>query len=229
MSRSRKRAARQAELGEVEESAAATYERDPEAADEVAAELCDAIRDVVAYVLQPSTVWELCWSSAGSPTIMDVQVLAADPLFSSLAAGQRERLLDDQSAQTAVERGDGILPAVRIREPQVRLASVAQLAAVFQECVAPASLEASTRRGYQALWRTVLTWGIAHEIVADLLPMSRTTLTALTQEMLMVGCSAGTIKNLWSSIEDRHRRFGLAMPPGRGRRVQATLQGRGGG
>jgi methylaspartate ammonia-lyase len=50
MSRSRKRAARQAELGEVEESAAATYERDPEAADEVAAELCDAIRDVVAYV-----------------------------------------------------------------------------------------------------------------------------------------------------------------------------------
>ena len=74
MSRSRKRAARQAELGEVEESAAATYERDPEAADEVAAELCDAIRDVVAYVLQPSTVtvWELCWSSAGSPTIMDV-------------------------------------------------------------------------------------------------------------------------------------------------------------
>ena len=145
---------------------------------------------------------------------MDVQVLAADPLFSSLAAGQRERLLDDQSAQTAVERGDGILPAVRIREPQVRLASVAQLAAVFQECVAPASLEASTRRGYQALWRTVLTWGIAHEIVADLLPMSRTTLTALTQEMLMVGCSAGTIKNLWSSIEDRHRRFGLAMPLG---------------
>ena len=80
-------------------------EHDPEAADEVAAELCDAIRDMVAYVLQPSTVWELCWSLAGSSTIMDVQVLAADPLFASLAAGQRERLLDDQSAQTAVERG----------------------------------------------------------------------------------------------------------------------------
>ena len=122
MSRSRKRAARQAELGEVEESAAATYERDPEAADEVAAELCDAIRDVVAYVCAAALqVWELCWSSAGSPTIMDVQVLAADPLFSSLAAGQLERLLDDQSAQTAVERGDGILPAVRIGQPQVRL------------------------------------------------------------------------------------------------------------
>ena len=86
----------------MEESAAATYEHDPEAADEVAAELCNAIRDMVAYVLQPSTVWELCWSSAGFPAIMDVQVLAAEPLFASLAAGQRERLLDDQSAQTAV-------------------------------------------------------------------------------------------------------------------------------
>ena len=30
----------------------------------------------------------------------------------------------------------------------------------------------------------------------------------------MVGCSTGTLTNLWSSIEDRHRRFGLAMPLG---------------
>ena len=76
MPQSRKRAAPQAEL---EESAAASYEHDPEAVDEVAAELCDAIRDMVAYVLQPSTVWELRWSLAGFPTIMDIQVLAADP------------------------------------------------------------------------------------------------------------------------------------------------------
>jgi hypothetical protein len=27
----------------------------------------------------------------------------------------------------------------------------------------------------------------------------------------MVGVSAGTIKNMWSSIEDRHRRFGFAL------------------
>ena len=33
---------------------------------------------------------------------------------------------------------------------------------------------------------TVLTWGIAHGEVATLLPMSQTTLKALTQELLMV-------------------------------------------
>jgi hypothetical protein len=61
MPQSRKRAARQAALGlgEVEESEAAVYEHDPDAADEVAADLCDALRDMVAFVLQPSTVWEL--------------------------------------------------------------------------------------------------------------------------------------------------------------------------
>jgi hypothetical protein len=50
--------------------------------------------------------------------------------------------------------------------------------------------------------------------VDKLLPMSKDTLKALTQELLMVGVSAGTIKNMWSSIEDRHRRFGFALPLG---------------
>lgn len=213
-SRSRKRAARQAELGEVEESEVAVYTHDPEAAEEVAVELCEALRDMVAFVLQPATVWELQWSVAGFPTIMDLGVLARDPMFTALPEGLRHQLLDDQSAQTAVERGDGILPAISVKGAQGRLASVGQLAAVFQECVAPACLEASTRKGYQAMWRTVVTWAVAHEVVGDLLPMSKTTLTALTQEMLMVGCAAGTIKNLWSSIEDRHRRFGFPMPLG---------------
>jgi hypothetical protein len=30
--------------------------------------------------------------------------------------------------------------------------------------------------------------------------------------MLIVGCSAGTIRNLWSAIEDRHRLFGYQPP-----------------
>ncbi len=172
------------------------YEHDPDAADEVAAELCDALRDMAAFVLQPSTVRELRWSAAGFPTIMDIQVLAIDPLFLSLLEDLRERLFAYESAQTAVERGDGVLPAIRIRVPSGQLASVGQLAAVFRKCVVLASLEASTRRSYQAQWRTVLTWGIAHGVVTELLPMSKETLTALTQEMLMVGCAAGTIKNL---------------------------------
>ena len=30
----------------------------------------------------------------------------------------------------------------------------------------------------------------------------------------MVGCGAGTIRNVWSAIEDRHRRFGYSPPLG---------------
>ena len=79
----------EAELGEVEESETAVHEHDPEAADEVQVELCDALWDMVAYVLQPATVWELQWSTTGFPTIMDVGVLAGDPLFTSLPANMR--------------------------------------------------------------------------------------------------------------------------------------------
>ena len=42
--------------------------------------------------------------------------------------------------------------------------------------------------------------------------MSKVILKALTQELLMVGCVAGTIKNVWCSIADRHRRFGHNAP-----------------
>jgi hypothetical protein len=42
--------------------------------------------------------------------------------------------------------------------------------------------------------------------------MSKVTRKALTQELLMVGCAAGTIKNVCCSISDRHRRFGHNAP-----------------
>jgi hypothetical protein len=98
--------------------------------------------------------------------------------FASLETRIQQQLLDDESAQTAVEREDGHLPAIRVKQARGRLPSVAQLAAVFDECVGPAKLEASTRKGYQAAWRLVLTWGIDHECVGDLLPMTLNTLKA---------------------------------------------------
>lgn len=71
-----------------------------------------------------------------------------------------------------MEGGDCILPAISVKRVQGQLASGGTVGGSFQECVAPDSLELSTRKGYQALWRTVLTWGIVHEVVGDLLPMS---------------------------------------------------------
>jgi hypothetical protein len=76
----------------------------------------------------------------------------------------------------------------------------------------PSQLQQSTRINYWGSWKTVLTWGAAHEEVKSLLPMNQETLKAITQEMLMVGCAAGTIRNLWSAIEDRNRIFGYTPP-----------------
>jgi hypothetical protein len=42
--------------------------------------------------------------------------------------------------------------------------------------------------------------------------MSKVTLKALTQEFPMVGCAAGTIKNVSCNISDRHSRFGYNAP-----------------
>ncbi len=58
----------------------------------------------------------------------------------------------------------------------------------------------------------MLSWGIAHDEVRSLLPMGLPVLKAITQEMLMLGSSAGTIRNVWSAIEDRHRFFGYTTP-----------------
>ncbi len=53
---------------------------------------------------------------------------------------------------------------------------------------------------------------IAHDEVGSLLPMGLPVLKAITQERLMLGSSAGTIRNLWSAIEDRHQSFGYTPP-----------------
>lgn len=208
----RKRTARQAAEDEVAETDIAVYDHSAVAVDAVATDLQQAVRDMVMFAVQPETIGSLKWSAAGFPTLVSLEGLATDRLFTALEPEMRRRLLHNESAQTAVERGDGHFPAVRVKEAAGRLSSVPRLAAVFDECLGPAQLEASTRAGYQALWRLVVTWGIAHKCLQNLLPMSRETIKALTQELLMVGCAAGTIRNVWSSIADRHRRFGLAFP-----------------
>jgi len=203
---------RQAAEGEVTEGVAATYTHGEGAAAEVAADLRDGIREMVAVNLLPSTVWGLVYTGHGFPTIDNVQSLRAEAQFWSLGADKLRHLFADTSPLTAVEAGNGHFPAVQAKRKVSRLSSPRELAAIFDECVLPAQLQQSTRQGYWGSWKTVLTWGVAHEEVKSLLPMTQQTLKAITQEMLMVGCSAGTIRNLWSAIEDRHRLFGYQPP-----------------
>jgi hypothetical protein len=104
---------------------------------------------------RPSTRWlPSCF-----PTLVDVAPLEGDALFRVLKDEQRRQLLHVESAQTVIERGDGLIPAVQVKTGGQRLPSLQQLADTFDECIGPAKLEASTRGlgGYQAAWRTVLT------------------------------------------------------------------------
>jgi hypothetical protein len=197
------------------ETELAQYEHgEAAAADAVEADLQAGVREMVLYALEPEIAIRVSWSTAIFSTLASLASLAEDDLFLRLPIDRQRGLLEDQSQQTPFERGDGLMPAVRVKRAAGRLASVEQLSAIFEECVGPAQLEASTRSNYHAFWRLVITWGIAHECVTDVLPMAKGTLKALTLELLMAGCATGTIRNVWSSIEERHRRFGYPLPLG---------------
>ena len=204
----------QAIVGEVTQGQVASYEHGEDAAAEVAADLRDGIKEMVANNLMPSTVWALVYTKASFPTIENVGILAAEAQFWRLGDDRMRHILEDVSAPTPVERGDGHMPAVRAKERTGHLNSTAVLAAIFDESTGPCSLAQGTREGYWAHWKGVITWAIAHEEVAAILPMSQTTLKALTQELMMIGCATGTIRNFWSAIEDRHRRYGYNLPLG---------------
>ena len=122
----------------MKETELAVYEHGAEAADEVADELRDGIHNMVVCELDPETVWNLRWEdygqdlpAAGFPTIMEADILVGDSLFLGLDGEQQRALLSDESTQTAVKRGDGILPAIRVKRTRGALATVDELAAVL--------------------------------------------------------------------------------------------------
>jgi hypothetical protein len=89
-----------------------------------------------------TTAEQLGWSKAGFPTLTDVAPLAGDALFRVLRDEQRRQLLHDDSAQTAVERGNGLIPAVWVKTGGQRLPTLQQLADTFDECIGPGGLHA---------------------------------------------------------------------------------------
>ena len=74
---------RQAEGWEITAGAAANYEHGARAAVEVAEELREAIKEMVFNVL-PAILWALRWSYAGFPTILNTEILRAEPAFWTL-------------------------------------------------------------------------------------------------------------------------------------------------
>jgi hypothetical protein len=168
----------------------------------------------LAINLLSGTVWSLRYTGHDFPTIENVELLRADSeaQFWSLGEEKMRHLLSDTSVRTAVDDGDGHFPAVYARRMTSRSSDPADLTAIFNECMEPGQFQPPTRLAYWGSWRTVLTWAVADGDVKSLFKVSQDTLKAITQEALMVGMSAGTIRNLWSAIENRHRLFGYEAP-----------------
>jgi hypothetical protein len=77
---------RQAADGEVMVGAAASYEHGAQAAGEVAEDLREAFKEMVAFNILPATLWALRWSAAGFPTILNIGILRAEAAFWTLGS-----------------------------------------------------------------------------------------------------------------------------------------------
>jgi hypothetical protein len=163
------------------------------------------------------------WGTAKAPALADLSPLRCHLI---LAEHLWEPLLTDTSDPTILESADGVWGQAVAAVGHVTLLPSAALAAAFRQHVEPSELAVSTRSKNWRNWRAVVSWGIAHNDLASLLPMNLTTLQAISWEFLNLDCKANHIKDVWSAIAQRHRQYRAASPFGRGQftRMLRSLQ-----
>ena len=211
---------------------AVSYDHGPNRAANAAVEVRRALKAAVAENLSVGVYQALKWSKSLSPTISDLRPLRDEDGggLGRMGARARRELLRNNSMMTEMERGDGVLPSVTRVHGRGRF-NAAELSSLFRAAVMPSQLERSSRQGYFASWRTVVTWLLAHDAADQGLPMPRSLLEALTMELLLMGLSVGSIRNIWSAIENRHRMYGHEPPLGepgsfrRGIKALSSLRG----
>ena len=209
-----------------------SYDHEPNRGAEVAEEARQALKAAVAENLSVEVFRSVRWSKSRAPTILDLRVLRAEDGggLGRLSPRGRRELLKDNSQVTELELGDGVLPGVRRARGGGRF-NATELSSLFRTLVMPSALEQSSRQGYFASWRSVVTWLLAHDLADKGLPMTREVLEALTMELIFLGLSVGSIRNIWSSIENRHRIYGHQPPLGepgsfkRGIKAISSLRG----
>jgi len=196
----------------------------PEAAKVVREQYRGAVKAAVVELIPPERLAEVQWAkTVYFPTIADWEVFASGGLrdggLEKTSAAGRLWLFQNVAHRTEVEKMDGRMPGIsRARGAPGGIFSAGELAALFQEQVLPAKLEHSTRKAYWGVWKQVLTWGLAHGIMNQLMSVSMDDVHAMVMEMMMLGLSASSIKNVLSCVESRHRFCGLVPPLVRRRR-----------
>ena len=90
--------------------------------------------------------------------------------------------------------------------------ALVSMARAFATNVLPMECVASTRSQQWHNWRSVVTWAIAFKSVDRLLPMSITTLQALSWQLLVLQCGPAHMQQIWAAISKRHFYRRLAPP-----------------
>ena len=144
-----------------------------------AVEVRRALKAAVAENLSVEVYRSLRWSKSLSPTISDLRALRNEDGggLGRMGARARRELLKDNSMMTEMERGDGVLPGIARARGRGRF-NTAELSSLFRAAVMPSQLERTSRQGYFASWRTVVTWLLAHDAADQGLPMSKALLEA---------------------------------------------------
>ena len=152
------------------------------------------------------------WARTPLPAVNNIHELSHLAIFSEI---DKERVLWNDSAPTALERADGNWgPAVRrlCNGAEGVNVTVAALTAAFNRYLGPAVRQPRTRADYRRAWRLVVTWAVARKAVKDILPMKLDTLKALTWDLVCFHVPSSQIELVWKAVQSRHRLFQLRPP-----------------
>ena len=152
------------------------------------------------------------WSKTPMPALTNLAELGHASAFWGV---DRQRILHDDSAPTELERADGNWGVVARRlgaSGGGTGATVASLASEFDRHLAPSIRKPRTRADYWRAWRLVVTWGVARKALGAVLPMSLTTLKALTWDLVCFAVPTSQVELVWKAVQARHRRFHLPPP-----------------
>jgi hypothetical protein len=170
----------------------------------------EAWRVLVRVQLGSTLAGRVRFKNGPLPIISNMGVLKRSHLF---AGPNQSAVLSDISMATALENGDGNWEAVVQSMGGPRLgASVAELAAAFDQHVLPSRAKPGTRKSNWHYWSCVITWAIVRKVSRDLLPMHRDTLKALSMDLILFATSHSTIRAVWAAVNARHRLFGFTPP-----------------
>ncbi len=148
---------------------------DPERATEVLRENQDSMKAKVTRALGGAA---LAWSDARAPCLANLRALNGH--LQDLDHTAREAILRPPPPQTALEGRQGS----KLVLESVYDCTMLELPAFFAEQVFPARLKPDSRKEYDRVWRSFVTYVVAYEALGDVFPTKRPLLHGYVSHLL---------------------------------------------